>query len=197
MALVTSVLLQGVRGKFGDKVFRQRNGKTHVDPMPVFNPDRIPTKKELDVRAKFAASVAYARKAMADPGTKEVYQKKAYRKKTAYGIAFRHATKSPVVRRIDVGSYTGLPKSQIIIIVFDDVRVEEVTVSIVTADGVLVEEGKAYLPDGHTYNWTYVATQVNNEMEGCKVIVVAKNLPGNKGVLESGVANYKKHNSPK
>ena len=91
MALVTNFLFQGLSGKVGNVVFKQRRGKTYVEPMPVYNKDRILTQKELDVRAKFAKAVAYARKAMSDPVLHEVYKKQAYRNKTAYGIAFRHA----------------------------------------------------------------------------------------------------------
>jgi hypothetical protein len=187
MALVTNSLLQGLRGKVGNQVYKQRRGKTYVEALPVYNKDRIPTKNELDARANFKKSVAYARKAMADPKLEKIYKKSAYRKKTAYSIAFRHATQSPNIKWINTAIYTGLPNSKVFISVTDEVKVEEVLVRIVTADGVLIEEGSAYLPDGKNYNWTYVAMQYNTELEGCTVIVVAKNLPGNEGILEKTI----------
>lgn len=66
----------------------------------------------------------------------------------------------------------------------DRVKVKEVTVSIITADSVLVEQGAARLLVGKPYDWIYKTKQVNNELKGCKVIVVAKNLPGNEGMKE-------------
>ncbi len=187
MALVTSFLFQGLSGKLGNVVFKQRRGKTYVDPMPVYNKDRIPTRKELDVRAKFSVAVSYARKALTDPVMHAFYKKRSNRNKTAFGIAFRHAFNNPVVNKIDTKDYNGLPGSKIFIKALDEINVEEVMISIVTSDGVLIEQGNAYLPDGKAFDWTYVATQVNNELDGCKVIAVAKNLPGNEGMLETAV----------
>jgi hypothetical protein len=186
MALVKSVLLQSLSGKFGNMVFKQRNGKTYVYPMPVFDKDRIPTQREKSVRAKFTRAVAYAKKVLASAELMAIYKHKVYGKKTMYGVAFRHSWRSPVVMEIDVGEYSGLPGSKIFIRAKDFLKVEELTVSIVSADGVLIEEGNAVEDVNYVFGWVYASGQVNDEMEGCKIIAVAKNLPGNEGVMESG-----------
>jgi hypothetical protein len=191
MALVTSLLFQGVRGRFGNVVFKQRRGKTYIEPIPVYNKDRIPTQKEMRVREDFAMAVSYARKVLTTPELREIYKKKAYRKKTVFGIAFRHALKEPVVIGINTEKYKGSPRSKIFVRVKDDVMVTEVRVIIITGDGVIVEEGNARLLSKQA-DWTYIAKKQNWEMEKCRVIAVAKNLPGNEGGLEKALVSSRK-----
>jgi hypothetical protein len=187
MALVKNVLLQGIRGKLGDKVYRVMRGKTFVQAAPVYNKNRTPSRKELEIRARFTNAIAFARKAMVTWKLREHYEKakKANRGMTAFGLAVRNAMENPVVLHIDTRGYTGLPRSEILIRVDDSVKVMEVTVSIITADGILVEQGAANAPVKNPYDWVYKTRAVNHELKGCKVIVVAKNLPGNEGVKES------------
>jgi hypothetical protein len=187
MALVKNVLLQGIRGKLGDKVYRVMRGKTFVQAAPVYNKNRIPSQNELAARARFTNAIAFARKAMVTWKLREYYEKvkKAHRGMTIFGIAVRNAMENPVVLHIDTRGYNGLPGSKILIRVEDSVKVMEVTVSIITADGILVEQGAANAPVKNPYDWVYKTRAVNHELKGCKVIVVAKNLPGNEGVKEN------------
>jgi hypothetical protein len=194
MALVKNVLLKGIRGKVGDKVYREIRGKTFVQAAPVYNKNRIPSQNELETRAKFSKATAFARKAMVTPELRVIYEqaKKVYRGMTAFGIAVRNALEKPLVMQIDARGYTGLPGSRIIVRADDRVKVTEVTVSIVTVDGVLIEQGAAYALVKNPYDWIYETREVNNELEGCKVSVVAKNLPGNEGVMKSVITTDSK-----
>jgi hypothetical protein len=67
----------------------------------------------------------------------------------------------------------------------DDFRVAEVIVSIRTAAGLLVEEGNAVLNPVKRDKWIYTATQNNAALAGSKILVTARDLPGNAGVLEA------------
>jgi hypothetical protein len=187
MALVKNVLLQGIRGKVGDKVYRVLRGKTFVQAAPVYNKNRIPSQNQLATRARFSKAIAIARKVMVTREFRVIYEqeKKVNRGVTIFGLAVRNAMENPVVLHIDTRGYNGLPGSKILIRVEDSVKVMEVTVSIITAEGILVEQGAAYAPVKNSYDWIYKTSAVNHELKGCKVIVVAKNLPGNEGVKES------------
>lgn len=66
----------------------------------------------------------------------------------------------------------------------DDFRVTEVSVSIRTAAGVLVEEGIAILNPIDRNEWVYTATQNNAELTGSIIQATARDMPGNKGTME-------------
>jgi hypothetical protein len=89
----------------------------------------------------------------------------------------------PVVKIVDTSNYTGVIGSQIQIRAVDDFRVTGLQVEIYTANGTLLEKGKAVqLTNG--LDWTYSATQANNLLAGSKIKATATDVPGNKGALE-------------
>jgi hypothetical protein len=177
-------LVRGARGNFGKQfVYRKRGNKTFLAKMPVQN-DAAPTDKQEEVRDQFSAASAYARGAIADPELKKAYTKKAPAGSTAYNMALRDFLKAPKVQTINTEKYNGAPGSTIVISAKDDFRVVSVTVSIHTADGVLVEEGEAVLNPLHRHKWTYTAKQSNASLAGCKIKVTARDLPDNEGVLQ-------------
>ena len=62
MARVTGIL-QGVRGKLGNVVFRTRNGKTFLSQSPVFRKGKH-TEKQNTIRTKFAFTIAFVKRLM-------------------------------------------------------------------------------------------------------------------------------------
>jgi hypothetical protein len=182
-----NLLVRGASGNVGKQfVYRKRGDDTFITRMPEIDKNAKPTQKQEQVREQFFAAAGYATGAIADPVLKAQYQKKAKAKSgiTAYNIAFRDFLKAPVVKNIDTAKYNGTPGSQIVINATDDFRVIEVTVSIKTAAGVLVEEGNAILNPINRNEWSYTVTQNNAALTGSIILATAKDLPGNKGALQ-------------
>jgi hypothetical protein len=182
-----NLLVRGASGNVGKQfVYRKRGNETFITRMPATDKNAKPTEQQEKVRDLFASAAMYATGAIADPKIKELYQKKAKAGsgKTAYNVAFRDYLKAPVVKGIDTEKYKGTAGSTIVVKAKDDFRVAEVTVSIRTAAGVLVEEGIAILNPIDRNEWVYTATQNNAALTGSVIQATAKDLPGNKGILE-------------
>lgn len=176
--------MRGARGNFGKQfVYRKRGNETFLARMPI-QKDAPPTDKQESVRDQFAAASAYAQGAIADPELKKAYTKKAPAGTTAFNMAFRDFLKAPKVQTINTEKYNGAPGSTITVSAKDDFRVVSVTVSIYTADGVLVEEGEAVMNPLFRHKWTYTAKQNNASLAGSKIKVTARDLPENEGVLQ-------------
>jgi hypothetical protein len=177
-------LVKGARGNVGRQfVYKKRGEDTHIAMMPVIDKNLKPTEDQSKIRDLFAAASQYAKGAMSSPDLKKEYQKKTSSRTTAFNIAFRDYLKPPVVREIDTEKYDGTPGSAIVVNAKDDFRVAEVKLSILHADGSLLEEGNAILNPIDRNKWTYTATQNNASPPGCTVSATALDLPGNKGTL--------------
>ena len=96
---------------------------------------------------------------------------------------FLHA---PDVDEIDVTDYHGAINDSIRVRVTDDFKVQQVQVSILNADGTLVEEGNA-AKQGNEIDWIYTATATNESKEGDKIVVRASDKPGNISAMEQVV----------
>jgi hypothetical protein len=70
--------------------------------------------------------------------------------------------------------------------VYDDFAVREVRVRITNADGSPVEEGAAQA-DAIGYDWTYIATQINESLEGDRIEIFVSDTPGNVTHEERGL----------
>ena len=179
-----NLLVRGARGNVGKQfVYRKRGNKTFIGRMPVTKDGAVVTDKQEKVRDLFAAASLYAQGAIANPELKQEYGKKATSGTNAYNIAFRDFLKAPVVKEINTKKYNGTPGSTIEITAKDDFRVAEVTISIVTAEGTMVEEGNAVLNPINRNKWTYTARQNNASPPGTVIKATARDLPGNEGDL--------------
>lgn len=174
-----NALTQGLRGLFADVlVFRQlKGGRTVIAGAPRQN-SKPPTSTQTAVREKFLEASYYAKAALKNPEVKEGYLAKAKDGQSAMNLALRDYIQAPEIRRIDTTSYTGQPGQVITIKAFDDFKVTGVSVFIYGAGDVLIEAGAATLPEDSPY-WRYTALLVNNAVAGGKVMVYAKDLPGN------------------
>jgi hypothetical protein len=169
--------MRGASGALGDElVFRQRAGKTVIS-LPVVRRVDQRTEEQLMFRERFRQAVMYARKVVADPAQKALYQAIAKPGVPAYNMAFRDRFKAPVITGIDIGNYSGSPGDVIRIGAVDDFRVERVQVTILNAAEAIVEEGFAVAaPEG---TWIYTATNANVILAGGKVLIQVSDLPGN------------------
>jgi len=172
-----NVIVHNLSGKVGDLVlFRQRHGKTIMGKIPIHNGKTTPKQKA--VRETFLKAVHYAKASLKDPSLVELYSKKAGGGITPFNLAVTDFCKAPVIDDISTAAYTGAAGSQIIVQATDDTKVTGVKVSITGGNGQLVEEAPA-IQDPETGYWLYTATIANATMAGSKIIVTAKDIPGN------------------
>jgi hypothetical protein len=172
-----NVVTHGLSGKVGDLLlFRQVGGKTVVSKMP--QPSKTESEKQKAQRKRFQRAIFYAKQTLADPDTKEIYEAGTKKGRRPFRVAVADFLNAPNIEHIDLSGYSGQTGDLIRIEVSDDFTVQTVTVSISNADGSLVEEGNA-VPDTTGFQWTYIATQNNDNLQGDKIVVSISDLPGN------------------
>ncbi len=180
---INNIITQGFSGTLGKTItFRQRAGKTIVGKVRRKN-SGLPSEKTLAVRARFAASIAYARIAIKDPTTKALYKAATGPDQSASNLAFRDAFVPPKVENIDASAYHGAVGDTLTIRATDDFKVVGVTVLIHDSAGALIEQGPATV-FANGADWVYSSTQSNATVAGSKITALAKDLPGNSGSME-------------
>jgi hypothetical protein len=137
-------------------------------------------------RDKFGRSLAYVKTVMKDPKLKATYEAAAKRGLSGYDVAARDAYEPPVIRSVSTQDCKGMRGDNIFIDAVDDFRVACVYVSIYKAVNKLLETGEAAF-DERLKRWVYVTTASCIKAERYKLIVVAKDLPGNEAVYEQVV----------
>jgi hypothetical protein len=173
-----NVITFGLSGKFGNMVvFRQYAGQTIVAKVPEQSKNVSLTQKEQ--RKRFQHATIYAKAAIYDPETGELYEAAARKKKgiTAYNIAVADFFHAPDIETLDFSAYRGSAGDEIRIIASDDFAVKSVRVKISKADGTTVEEGQATHGAGNL--WIYTATADNDMLDGDRIAVIASDFPGN------------------
>lgn len=137
---------------------------------------------------RFKHATRYAKRQVADPESKALYQKGVNAdKSSAYLVALSDFLNAPEIHYIQPKLYTGLVGSLITVKVTDDFRVEDVHVEIHVPNGKLLESGHAERNKRKPFMWNYRATVVNPSVEGSIIKVVARDRPGNKVKGESVV----------
>jgi hypothetical protein len=175
-------VIMGLSGTVGKLLtFRQRGRKTVVQKYR--RPTSIaPTKKLKSVRANFASCIAYAKTVVKNPAVKAMYQAAAKDGQTAFNVATSDALNPPKLTNIDATAYHGKIGDTINIQATDDFKVAEVTISIHSAAGELIEPGTAH-QQSDTDDWLYIITMENPVPAGSVITAVAMDLPGNKTSL--------------
>lgn len=168
----------GLSGGLGTEVgFRQVDGQTEAFRMPGPRKGAASANQELNKR-KFLKASYYAKGVIADPVKKAVYQAKVKGRVFAYQLAMRDFMKAPVIETIDFESYIGVIGNKINILAVDDFKVESVHVVIMDSNGGIVEQGFAAAQPNEV-DFIYTATVANPQFQDSKIIVTAKDLPGN------------------
>jgi hypothetical protein len=168
----------GLSGGLGTEVgFRQVDGKTEAFRMPGPRKKNATSSMELHMR-KFIKATYYAKGVVNDPIKKAVYQAKAVGRIQAYQLALRDFFKKPTIESIEFEAYIGVVGNKINILAVDDFKVDSVHVIIMNSNGGIVEQGFATAqPSG--VDFIYTATVANPQFGDSKIIVTAKDLPGN------------------
>jgi hypothetical protein len=171
-----NVVTQGLSGTVGTLVFSQRGGQTVVGMRPHVRHEFTEEQKER--QRLFQRAILYGKTAIADAGVKAGYQQKAKPGRSAFNVAVADFFNAPAIDRVDLSNYEGRVGDTIRVRAYDDFAVKEVRVRITNADVTLVEEGAAQT-DAIGYEWTYVATQANENLEGDRIEIFVSDTPGN------------------
>jgi hypothetical protein len=179
-----NVITYGLSGKVGDLVlFKQWFGKTIMSKIPVRT--AAFTTGQLAIQEKFKQAARYAKNAIKEAATKALYLLKAGGGVQPFNLALADYFSAPEIDQVITNSYSGAVGSLIEVQATDDTKVTEVNVSIRAANGTLIEQGPATL-DETTGRWNYT-TVTNASAAGGKIIVTAKDLPGNTTTVEKQV----------
>jgi hypothetical protein len=174
-----NIITHGLSGKVGDLiVFRNRNGKTYVASKPKERTGEL-SEAQKEHHKRFQQAVIYAKSALSNPETKQAYKDAAQQGESAYNVAVADFMNAPDIEEIDLSKYTGKVGDTITITVTDDFLVQEVSVTILNADGTEVEHGSAQ-SNAAGLQWVYTANVDNSSLEGDKILVQAFDLPHNK-----------------
>jgi hypothetical protein len=163
-----NVVTQGLSGTVGTLVFSQRGGQTVVGMRP--QGQREFNEEQKEYQRRFQRGILYGKAAIADVERKADYQQKAKPGRSAFNVA--------VIDRVDLSNYAGRAGDTIQVRVYDDFAVREVRIRITNTDGSTVEEGAAQM-DAIGYEWTYVATQLNESLEGDRIEIFVSDTPCN------------------
>jgi hypothetical protein len=170
-----NVVTYGLSGKIGDLlIFRQKDGQTIVAKVP--QQSGKVSKKQKAQRKRFQQAVIYAKAAINDSETGELYRTADRKGQNPISIAVADFFNAPDIEQVDLSGYSGSAGDSIRINVTDDFAVKSVQVEIVNTGGI-VEKGEAVQTSDSW--WTYVATCENNSIETTRIVVSASDLPGN------------------
>ena len=174
----------GFSGKIGrNMVFRQTKSDEVIIARKPRKSKKKPHEKRLATQKTFKRGALYAKLVESDPEVKALYAASTKGMQSAFNLALRDACKPPVINSIDLSLYKGQPGDVILVDATDDFKVVSVKVSIYAADGELIEQGEASIPDLEL-DWVYRATVLNALLAGSRIIATAFDMPKNQGSLE-------------
>lgn len=171
-------VLEAIRGKVGDLVFKEYKHMDIVSRMP----DRtgvVATANQLAQQNQFRLAVLYGKAVMADPESKEIYDGAGARKGlSAFAVSVGDFLNPPVVEEIDLSAYTGQIGQVIRVTARDDVQIEGVTVAILDQGGDVLEQGVAVWTAASA-TWAYTTTTALSQGQSVSIEVSATDRPGN------------------
>jgi hypothetical protein len=177
-----NLIMMNVSGMIGKQVVvKTRDGKQYLSGPPTYKRHRVLTPNQQAWAEKFKEYAAYAKYASNDPELRPGYLAARKNGESAYLVAFRDARYPPEVTKISVQGYNGRVGDVIVVQATDDFKVNSVWVFIYSATGVLIEDGIAE-SDGML--WMYRVTRANENINGCRIVAKAYDLPRNEGVKE-------------
>jgi hypothetical protein len=173
-----NIVIHGLTGKLGDLlVFRTRGSETIVAAKPQKR-EGEPSEAEKAHRQFFQEATIFAKSIKGDPELLAAYQEAGKKDGTsAYLVAVADFLRAPHIDEIDITGYHGEPNGTIRVRAIDDFKVAQVSVTIKTGDGTVVESGIA-APAPNGLDWIFGATQTNPSLNGTMIIVRVSDIPG-------------------
>ncbi|MGA3012800.1 MAG: hypothetical protein ABSD71_02070 [Bacteroidales bacterium] len=171
-------------GRAGDIVLKNYDGKSVMAKRPDCS-KVIKSEWQLANQTKFAKAVKYAQYVLKNPALCKYYNKKRP-DLSAYNAAISDFMSRPVIERVDVSNYHGLPGNIVTVSTWDKWSIEGVSMVIFNVLGEVVECGAA-VPGQFSGNmeWDYTATVENVDYKSCRILVRVKDRSGN--VVEADV----------
>ena len=175
-------ILEQIRGKVGDLVFKRYGEEVVLSRLPDFEGVE-PTEAQLAQRERFRQAALYGKMVMADPETKAIYEEAAKAKgKPMFSLTVADFFNAPSVDEVDVSEYNGMAGDEIVVRASDDFDVVGVSVAVTQADGTAIEEGVATETPAKSGRWVYTATAAVETGTTVRIAVTATDRPG--GVAE-------------
>jgi hypothetical protein len=182
-----NALTKSVSGSFGDEfVFRQVNGKTILAPLPTKS-GKV-SAAQAEARLKFRKAAQYAKTAVGDPAMKAEYAAIAQLKNFQGGARVAAMTDFLTYAEVEMAyahqaHKMGFP---ITIVLADNYKGKEMTVSVSNKDGTIIESGNASFTFGDQA-WTYTTTKPYQSIEGLTVTITVKDRVGRVATFEKAL----------
>lgn len=183
-----NALTSGCSGKFGNQlVVRHRFSKEII--CQYGHATKWSEAQDMQ-RARFRMAGYYATSVKYKPELKARYDDARTNGNNFRNVAMRDFFNPPDIKEVDVNGYNGSAGSYILITAEDDFMMASVSVCIYDSHDNLVEKGAAVqLIDNRLYGYT--TTAQCTDPEGCRIEIIASDMPGNEAVGELWVAVHK------
>jgi hypothetical protein len=178
----TNPIIEQVRGKVGDLVFKKYGDGVILSRMPDME-GRESTEAQQATRDRFRQAALYGKMVSADPATKAPYEAAAKAKgQPVFSLMVADFFNAPSVDEVDLSAYTGQVGDKIAIRAHDDFDVSGVGVAISDTDGHALESGAAAEMPPDSGRWLYTTTAVVPTGTTMRIEVTATDRPGHKTV---------------
>ena len=175
-----NALTKSASGSFGDQFqFRQVNGETILGPLP--KKSGVVSEKQARARQLFVDASAYGKSVQAHEGMKAEYEEIAKHKNLRGGAKVAAMTDyltSPKLLKAYAHQFDGKVGFKITIVLKDNYKGKEMSVSVANKDGTIMESGQATFRFGDTA-WSYTTTVPYADLDGVKVQLTVKDRIGN------------------
>jgi hypothetical protein len=177
-----NIITKGFRGKYNeDLVFRKVDNQTVFSRRGVSS--KAPTEKQLAARERFNRATLYASSAIAHPQRSLDYKVMADLQglKSAYLAAVTDYLTMPEIAEAFTAEYAGNAGDLIAIIGKEKFKIVDLTVTIMSAAGEVIETGKA-VP--FELKWRYTTTTANPQVIGSRLVLLARDRQGKESTVE-------------
>jgi hypothetical protein len=151
--------IAGISGAMGDMVFadREKDGTTIAYMKKKKKGPR--SEAQIATTKQLSAGPRYAKRAMASPAKRELYETIAQIKdKPAFILAVMDYFSVPTFEPLDLTEYKGQAGDPILIEAVDDIGLASVGVELIGTNDVLVEQGNAVETRLCSGDWVYMTT---------------------------------------
>lgn len=177
-----NVVTKGFSGAFGEDItFRQVDGETFFAKRS--QKIVVPSEQQLNVRNKFAEATLYAGTVIENPEVNQNYKVMANLQnlKSSFVAAVADYLTMPELGGVSTAAYKGNVGDIISIASKVQYKIISIDVSILSQDGTVLESGKAV---ARKSKWLYVATAVNTQVTGSRLVLIAYDRQGKESRLE-------------
>lgn len=177
-----NVITKGFSGKYSDDlVFRQVDDQTVFARKSENNAE--PSERQREVRDRFTEASIYASGAIDNPQAGPEYEQLAKNQglKSAYLAALTDFLTEPEITSVFTKAYNGTVGSTINMTSRYPYKITGIDVSIVNADGSVLEAGAALQ---RASKWRYTTTMANAQIAGTRIVLKSRDRVGNESVLE-------------